>query len=120
MVMKGKIYIRTGGGNDTVLLNDSELDLGSVLIDTGIGNDTVLVDTAVQGMTSDYATPVKISLGAGDDFLQLGNEVLNGNNGEYLKAVTLNGGAGNDELSYFSGGNTFTIAPKITLFESIH
>jgi len=118
----GNIAVKTGAGNDSVFFD--VVDARSALsIDTGAGNDSVLMDAGTTGTGSlpgEYAGPVKIALGAGDDFLQMGNPGVNGNYGDYHMAVVLNGGSGNDEAFYLNNGNSFVIAPKADLFENRH
>jgi hypothetical protein len=120
MRIDGNVALKTGGGNDSISLNRIEHDAGTLSIDAGAGNDLVRFDTQGENVVGAYDGPVKISLGAGDDTLLLGSPLVNGNSGQYTKAVTLNGGAGNDELHYLNHGNTFTIDPKTTLFENTH
>ena len=115
----GNIAVKTAGGMDAVFF-DSVDARRALSIDTGAGNDSVRIDTGTENLLGEYHGPVKIALGAGDDFLQMGNPIISGNSGLYDKPVALNGGSGTDELYYLNNGNTFTIDPKIDLFENTH
>ena len=115
----GNIAVKTAGGMDAVFF-DSVDARRALSIDTGAGNDSVRIDTGTENLLGEYHGPVKIALGAGDDFLQMGNPIISGNSGLYDKPVALNGGSGTDEIFYLDNGNTFTTDPKIDLFENTH
>lgn len=101
------IKVDTGGGDDQVYISDSRIDSNNIQIDTGNGNDIVeILDSAFEGASFDWRT------GSGDDLLRLANSEVNasilkidggeGADGISLDGVTLDG---NQARIKGSGGN---------------
>jgi methionine-rich copper-binding protein CopC len=92
--------IVTGRGADAITVDDSIFH-GSFGAHTGRGADSVLIESQGDpaGAASNFDGPVEISLGSGDDVLQLGITGNAGNHSVFAKNVRFNGGQGSDTLS---------------------
>jgi hypothetical protein len=114
------ISIRTGAGDDTVTITKHNSPHGSLTLDTGAGNDWVGLDTGAHDEVSDYYGKVKVTLGAGDDQMRVGEGWFEGNVGRYYAATVFDGGAGTDSIVYLGNGNIFSnVPPVVTNFESV-
>jgi hypothetical protein len=112
--------ITTGRGADTVKVDDSIFH-GSMTVNTGRGADSVLIESQGNptGATTNFDGPVAISLGSGDDVLQLGITGNAGNHSVFARKVTFNSGNGSDTLSN-SDAATYLKASRVRVgrFES--
>lgn len=114
----GDSRIQTGSSGCFHTVVDS--DLGGLDLNAGAGNDNVDLDTFGTSTRTLFQGPVKIQMGAGDDFLTVGG-ASNGNfAGQFGAAVTFDGGSGDDTLDYEGHGNLFDGGnPTIKGFETV-
>ena len=124
--VSGASLINLGEGNDTLKLNNFSSALGLIVYGGG-GNDTVegakIADSTVNGGLR-VNGPVVLSLGAGNDVLNLknsafnktfladgglGNDTLDFRNNEFRSVTVITGSLGTD--SFNNTGNTYTIPP---------
>ncbi len=110
----------TGKGVDILKIDDSAFR-GVVWLTTGQGSDTVLIDSrgSAQGPPTVFRGPVAIALHGGNDTLQLGIPGQTGNTSEFFKHVFFRGGPGTDTLHNF-GASTYGPSARhwITSFEN--
>lgn len=95
--------IVTGKRSATVTIDDS-IFVHDVRVLTGRNADAVLIETEVDPTHSRtrFGGPTSITLGAGDDLLQLGVANQIGSRASFADTVNLDGGAGNDSLRTFN------------------
>jgi len=114
----GSTTITFGRGDDDVWFDDAHL-LGALTINTGAGNDDFEFDSSGDplGPTSLFEGPVSVKMGSGDDDLIIGLDGA-GNKSEFVDAVVIDGGSGDDLADYLTYGNTFAIDPVFDNFET--
>jgi hypothetical protein len=120
-LISGKTSIKTGNAWDGVSIEGSEF-AGALMINTGGDGDEVYLDAYDDDPLypqSIFHDPVKVILGAGDDYLGAG---VNGVNDStvFEGKVFVNGGSGYDVLEYETGDNIFVIEPYGVGFEDIY
>ncbi len=110
--------IATGRGSDAVTVDDSTFH-GRVDLHTGRGADIVQIESQGDpvGATTFFDAPVRISLGAGNDSLQLGVTGQTGNRAIFSGRVYFDGGKGNDTLRNFNA-STYIGKSRVRHFES--
>lgn len=124
--VNGATRISTGGGIDTVLIDDSLFfgPLPSALIPfafrlfTGGGADEVYIENDAQPSTTQFGRTALISMGAGGDTLSLGATATPTQLVELFDRVRFDGGADDDHLNRFNVVSIFNRAIDVA-FETI-
>jgi hypothetical protein len=106
-IFEGGLKIRGGAGNDTVRINDTAV-LGSTLIDMGAGNDSLSIEIFDRPEPTTFAGPVRFVGGTGNDFFSLGANGSASRLLQFLAAVIVDGGAGEDTLN-IANSTTFAV-----------
>ena len=128
------LNITTGAGDDEVTISDGTASFtnyfdGNATITTGTGEDSVILGlSAASGLGIIFGSRLKISMGGGMDYLQVGNS-------SFFGPAVFNTGAGNDEVflgdySYFdaraefngssSSGDIYRESGERIRFESVN
>jgi len=105
--------VSMGDGNDKISLDGSYLR-GSFNLAMGGGNDEAYFDAENRpgGRPGVFAGPVKVDLGNGDDYLEMGSPGDGGNLSIYFSSVLINGGAGFDEVDVMYATTFWTVEPR--------
>src|SRR5262249_3400965 len=108
LTVDGAATVKTGNLDDILKVDDSIFN-GLVTVDAGAGNDHLQIETANTGAATTFATSVTVTLGTGDDLVDLGIDVTNV--ATFNGAVKVDGGAGLDILNVLSA--SFSSPPAL-------
>lgn len=113
IVFNGAVSLKTGAGDDDIILSNVQFN-APLTIETGDGEDSVNIESNDNdGFASQFAAPVKISLGNDNDEIEIGFDADDFI--QTLASFTIDGGAGTNTFTD-SGTNDFDTPPNLTGF----
>src|SRR5262249_1986110 len=119
LTVLGPTLIDGGTNHDSIRVNDSAFS-GTVNLIAGSGSDQILIETNDTGVTSSFSKAFTVSLGSGDDTIQIGLSLDLDDFAAFAGPVSIQGGSDLDRAALLppakggSRSNTFVLDPVFT------
>lgn len=107
----GAVNVNLGAGDDSVAFSES-IFAGAVLMQTDGGHDDVLVDTTDVSIGSRFRGVFSVVLGEGEDSLIVGNNTFGGH-ADFFNTVLIDAGADTDTTDLVTGNGNLFVKPPV-------